>query len=207
MVRSGTEKKSGEIIPEWLHITTIKGEKDQNLHYVAIARDLSKIKERENRIAQLAYYDCLTGLANRHLLLDRLNMAIAHAVRYGSLIAVIFVDLNKFKPINDQYGHKAGDRVLEVVAKRLQHNVRSGDTCSRIGGDEFVIVISTLQHHDELDSLLSRIKQEIELPIPFEGREHEITASLGTAFYPDDGKTAEQLIDVADQAMYQHKHS
>jgi diguanylate cyclase (GGDEF)-like protein/PAS domain S-box-containing protein len=200
-------KKSGEITPESLCIKAIQDEGGKNQYYVAIARDLSEIKKRENKMSHLAYHDYLTGLANRNLLLDRLKMAIAHAERYGRCVAVIFVDLNKFKPINDQYGHNTGDKVLQIIAERLQIYIRAEDTCSRIGGDEFVIVLASVQQREEIKPLVMRIMQEIEQPISIKQRDHLITASIGIAFYPDDGTIPEKLIEAADKEMYRHKNN
>ncbi|OHC64101.1 MAG: hypothetical protein A3H93_16400 [Rhodocyclales bacterium RIFCSPLOWO2_02_FULL_63_24] len=156
-------------------------------------------------LAQMALFDTLTGLPNRRLLEDRLHQAVSrHARRPTSRCGLLFIDLDKFKAINDNFGHKAGDAVLQTVAHRIREEVRAGDTVARWGGDELVVVVEETDT-DKIAQLVVRLRQSITEPIEFEGLALEVGASVGVAVFPDDATSAMKLLKVADQRMYDEK--
>ena len=174
---------------------------------VLVFRDVSAARALSKKITHLAEHDALTGLPNRLLLTDRLAQAIARAGRKTSLIAVLFLDLDGFKRINDSLGHSAGDNLLKSVAKRLQGCIRAQDTVSRQGGDEFVVLLQDVQHIEFAAVMARRILNELAAPHSIRGHELHVTASIGISVYPSDGQEAETLIMNADTAMYQVKKS
>ncbi len=175
--------------------------------FTAILRDISERKEAEDRIRRLAHHDTLTGLPNRNLLNDRMNHALARVKRHGGHMAVLYVDLDKFKPINDSLGHEAGDWVLREVADRLLGCVRSSDTVSRVGGDEFVVVVEEIGRPSEAALIAKKIIDGLDRPIEFEGHPCQVGASIGVALFPQDGSSIEEVCKAADLAMYRVKHS
>lgn len=200
-------RANGEIFPELLTITGIKDDLGEVSHYAALFSDISELKENERKIRHLAYYDPLTGLANRRLFQDRLSMAIAHAHRSGNKLALIFVDLDRFKRINDSLGHEAGDTLLKAVSERILLGVREDDTVARLGGDEFVVMLSDLGQADVAVTAARRICEAMNEPLELgPGAEPMVvTCSLGISLYPDDGETMEELVRNADSAMYRAK--
>lgn len=162
-------------------------------------------KLSEEHAMQLAYFDSLTGLPNRALLKDRLIHILQHAKRREILIAILFIDLDGFKAINDNYGHAAGDQVLKNVAERLNDSVRSGDTVSRLAGDEFIIVIEGVSRIDEMYKILERIHSALSDVHQLDDNEVIATPSIGVSVYPDDGERCDVLIRNADTAMYEAK--
>jgi len=154
---------------------------------------------------QEATHDPLTGLANRRLFYDRLQQAIHHAQRYGGKLGILFVDLDRFKIINDQHGHHVGDAVLTEVAKRLTSSIRSSDSVARLGGDEFVVLLDGVQGREEFIATAHKIEEALNVDSHFFGLDVEITASIGQAMYPDDGADEDALIRAADAAMYRVK--
>ncbi len=175
--------------------------------FTAILRDISERKENEDRIRRLAHHDSLTGLPNRNLLNDRMNHALARVKRHGGRMAVLYVDLDKFKPINDTLGHEAGDHVLREVARRLAGCVRSSDTIARVGGDEFVVVVEEIARSNEAALVARKIIEALSRPIAYEGHDCLIGASIGVAVFPDDGASMEEVCKAADVAMYRVKHA
>lgn len=173
----------------------------------ALFRDISDRKAQEQHLLRLAYYDGLTGLPNRHLLPDRLRQAMACAARYGQYCAVIFLDLDGFKQVNDTLGHAQGDFLLRQVGQRLSQALRENDTVSRIGGDEFVIVVTGLRELAHIVGIVHKAQRRLEEPFALEDMEFVIQASFGVAVYPDDGNTVESLLAHADQAMYAAKQN
>ena len=162
--------------------------------------------EHQKELKELATHDVLTGLPNRSLLADRLTQATAQESRRNSALAVVFIDLDGFKPINDQYGHNAGDTLLKALAKRLQEVVREGDTVSRFGGDEFVIILVDIESQSILLNLLNRIKTVLHSPVKIESENIQVTASLGVSIFDKNHNVEpEQLIRQADHAMYDAK--
>lgn len=173
--------------------------------YLAIASDISERKAAEKRIEFLAYRDVLTGLPNRLLLLDRFSQAMHQADRTNSQIALLFLDLDNFKTINDSLGHAVGDALLKEVAQRLLGCVRESDTVSRQGGDEFLVVLPDLRGMDAITPVLQKIRDQLQLPFECDGHELTTSASIGIALYPDDGRDFDTLLKKADTAMYQAK--
>jgi diguanylate cyclase (GGDEF)-like protein/PAS domain S-box-containing protein len=169
------------------------------------AFDITKRKEAEEQIKNLAYHDALTGLPNRLLFNDRLSVAVAQAHRQGYRLAIFFLDVDRFKVINDSLGHSLGDRLLQGVARRLQASVREGDTVARLGGDEFILLLPALNRTEDVAKVAEKILDSLKLPFRLEGRELYVTASMGISLYPDDGGDAETLIKNADTAMYRAK--
>lgn len=192
----------------WLRIEAIPTRQDNgDVLWEGIVYDISANKMREVALDHIAHFDSLTGIPNRMLLADRLRLAIYQAQRTGSTLAVCAMDLDGFKPVNDTYGHKAGDLVLKEIAHRLSGIVRGGDTVARMGGDEFVLLLAGMTHVDEYQTTLSRILDVVNLPIQIETGHVNVSASLGVALYPKDGVDSDQLLREADQAMYQAKQS
>lgn len=175
--------------------------------FTAIVRDISERKENEDRIRRLAHHDNLTGLPNRNLLNDRMNHALARVKRNGGRMAVLFVDLDKFKPINDTLGHEAGDCVLREVSERLASCVRSSDTVARVGGDEFVVVVEEIQRPAEAATVARKIIETLSLPVYYNGHPCQVGASIGVAVFPDDGNSMDEVCKAADVAMYRVKHA
>ncbi len=169
---------------------------------------LGKLRDSEARMAHMAYHDAMTGLPNRIMFDDRLSQAIAQAERRGSIFAIIYIDLDRFKPVNDRLGHDAGDAALSSVAQRLLAEVRKGDTVARIGGDEFAIILLDLSRdRNDADHIKEKIRAAIAQPILYGDQVFEIGASLGIAFFPQDGDQAETLLCAADRAMYRDKNA
>jgi len=167
--------------------------------------DVSERKQAEARIRTLAYHDPLTGLPNRLLFDDRLQMAIADAHRRGQRLAVVFLDLDHFKHINDSLGHKAGDEVLQVIGRRVRETLRTGDTVARLGGDEFVLLLTGLHAPEEAAVVAQKVLEIVRAPVHLSGRDFFITGSIGICVFPDDGQDAEALLKNADTAVYRAK--
>lgn len=161
-----------------------------------------RLQESEEALRHLAYHDNLTGLANRALMEDRITQAIEHAKRYDFMVAVLLVDLDRFKPINDSFGHSAGDEVLKAIGKRLKDSVRASDTVARIGGDEFVAVLDQLQGQEDAARVAQTISRALGEPFMVQGRALGISASIGLALFPAHASDAQSLIQHADKAMY-----
>lgn len=172
-----------------------------------VTEDVSQRKDMDARVRFLAHHDLLTGLPNRTLLQDRLQQAIVAAKRMQTRIAVLFVDLDRFKSINDSFGHRAGDTLLQAAADRLRQCVRETDTVCRHSGDEYLIVLSALREPSEAGLVASKVVEAFEKPFAIEGREVSISASVGISVCPDDGQTSEDLIRNADAAMYHSKRN
>ncbi|WP_234249652.1 EAL domain-containing protein [Billgrantia desiderata] len=198
-------RKSGELYLELLTITAITDDSGAVTHYAALFSDITHMRENEERIRKLAYYDALTGLPNRRLLEDRLELAIRHAHRNQSRLAVIFVDLDHFKEVNDALGHAFGDELLVMMSERLQLRLREDDTLARLGGDEFLVLLPDLEEVDEVTRIARRLVEAVSEPCVIEGQEFRIGCSLGISLYPDDATTAEALVHNADVAMYRAK--
>jgi diguanylate cyclase (GGDEF)-like protein/PAS domain S-box-containing protein len=171
----------------------------------AIIRDITDRRQAEEQIRHLAFHDALTGLPNRLLFGDRLQMAINHARRYKQRVAVLFVDIDRFKIINDSLGHTRGDRLLQDVAERLRDCLREDDTIARFGGDEFTLLLSSVTRVEDAVSVAGKILKALEAPFPQAGSDLFVTPSIGVALYPDDGHDLETLVKNADAAMYQAK--
>ena len=168
-------------------------------------RRLDEMRLRTASIADRAYHDALTGLPNRYLLQDRLLTALPRARRAGTRVAVLFLDLDRFKVVNDSLGHSAGDRLLGEVAKRLARHVREGDTLARFGGDEFTILVEAIHHVEDTATVAQKLREALKEPFVLDARELYMTASIGISVFPDDGFDAETLLKNSDIAMYRAK--
>ena len=198
-------KKNGEIYPEWLNISTVRDQKGNILNYVALFSDISKIKKSNEKIEFLAHHDPLTNLPNRLLLKARLNKSIETAKKENKKLALIFIDIDNFKLINDTYGHSIGDNIINLVANRLQNSVRKNDTISRIGGDEFILVIEDINELNHIEKVAKSIMDNFSKPIKMHEYLFEVTLSMGISIYPHDGYNDEDLIKHADTAIYSAK--
>ena len=203
-------RKNGEIHPQWLTITAVKSDNGTVTHYVGTHADITERKAAADEIMHLAYYDLLTQLANRRLLLDRLQQALASSARSGRNGALLFVDLDNFKTLNDTLGHDRGDLLLQQVAQRLATCVREGDTVARLGGDEFVVMLEGLsEHRDEAATQAEILGEEIlatlNQPYLLAGRECHSTPSIGVTLFSGHQTAIEELLKQADLAMYQSK--
>lgn len=198
-------RKNGERFPQWLNISTIKDESDTITNYIGVFSDISTIKQSEAELEFLAHHDPLTKLPNRLLLTSRLSQSIKRAKREGSKIAILFLDLDRFKEINDTFGHSYGDEILTTVTTRLKIAMREKDTIARIGGDEFIILIEEMKDISDLDQVLLKILNVFKDDILVFNHSFKLSASIGVALFPDDGKNIEDLIKNADAAMYQAK--
>lgn len=200
-------RKNGEIYAEWLTISTIKDDKGKVTNHVAIFSDITSVKLAQNRLIHLAHHDGLTGLPNRLLFNDRLDQAIMKSYRDNSLVAVVFIDLDKFKPVNDKFGHRIGDLLLQAVAERLRGCVREEDTIARLGGDEFTIILEDIFKPEDAAKIASKIIATFSNPFLIEGHILNIGASIGISVFPVDGHDGETLVKHADKAMYKIKES
>lgn len=198
-------RKSGEVYPKWLSINTVRDDKGKPSHYVGIFSDITSKKSTEEQLERLAYFDSLTALPNRLLFRDRLGQEIAAARRHENKVALLFLDLDRFKYVNDTLGHAAGDELLQIVAQTLQDNVRDSDTVSRLGGDEFTVIIPDIDHVDQVSGITQKIIDELGMPLQLRGQEVQIGASVGVAIFPDDGDNIDQLSRHADMALYKAK--
>jgi len=199
-------RRNDELFIEWLSINVIKNEQGEVQNYVGIFSDVTAHRSNELEYAHLATHDALTGLANRVLLDDRLKQAINQARRIHKSVAVIFCDLDNFKPINDTYGHTAGDLALKKCSEYFTSVVRGEDTVSRYGGDEFVIILSAIEPQD-LDIITKKILNINDIAFEIDGHKISLEMSAGVSFYPQDADNSIELIHKADQAMYQAKRS
>ena len=198
-------RKNGEVYLEWLSITAIMDSIGHATHYVAIFSDITTIKANEERLHHLAYYDALTALPNRILFNDRLNQAMARASRGNQMVAVLLLDLDRFKIINDTLGHMAGDTLLIDVARRVGDCMRESDTVARLGGDEFIVVLPDMDNINHASLVAQKIIDVLVQPFTLENQEVFITTSIGISFYPSSGDSAETLVKTADIAMYHAK--
>jgi len=177
----------------------------RGIRMIGAIQDITERKRAEQRIHYLATHDCLTGLPNRELLQDRMAQAVAQARRSGRHLALLYIDLDRFKVVNDGYGHPFGDAVLEAVAARLSALVREGDTVSRQGGDEFLVLLANIGNAGDAYRVAQKIVRSLDCPLDLQSRQIHLSASIGISVFPEDGETAEQLIDNADVAMYRAK--
>lgn len=196
-------RKNGDIYLEWLSISSVRNERNELTHYVGIFSDITTEKENEERLYQLAHYDPLTELPNRVLFRDRFKQALARARRNHKSLAVMFLDLDGFKDVNDKFGHGAGDDLLGQVAQRLTAQLRQSDTVARLGGDEFAIILPDLGESSDISVVARKVIDELARPFTFAGeQEARITTSIGISLYPQHGLDADNLLHRADTAMY-----
>lgn len=191
----------------WLSLAAVYDEQRQPSHFTGLFTDISAAKAEEQRIRQMAYHDRLTGLPNRSLVRDRLAQALRKAQRSGELLAVLFLDLDRFKPVNDTYGHAVGDLLLKAVAERLTRTVRDCDTVARLGGDEFLVILEELENEAMAEQIATRLVEVLQQPFPVDGHDLQIGTSIGVALYPQDGEEGTELARHADAAMYRAKEN
>jgi diguanylate cyclase (GGDEF)-like protein/PAS domain S-box-containing protein len=174
---------------------------------MGITREINELKRTELDLQHLATHDMLTGLPNRYLLMDRLTQVLAHSRRAKASFAVLFLDVDDFKAINDDNGHDFGDLVIETMASRLVENVRASDTVARVGGDEFVIVIEALGKREDVTIVAAKIRERLARPMILQRRRVTATVSIGISFFPENGDDTEVLVRAADYAMYLAKRA
>jgi diguanylate cyclase (GGDEF)-like protein/PAS domain S-box-containing protein len=199
------KKKNGEIYCELAHIAPVFDDTGEITHYLAVKEDITEKKQQEQRILYQAHFDSLTDLPNRFLSLDRLSQLISEAQRHKDKIAVLFVDLDDFKKINDSLGHDIGDKLLVQVAARLSDNRRTSDTVGRLGGDEFIILLGNLHDPTDIQPIIAGLLDGFRRPFNVDNQELIITASIGISIFPDDGDNPTDLLRSADSAMYHSK--
>ncbi len=199
-------QKSGDMLPIRLNGMLVTG-KDGQQYIWSIAEDISSRKQHEEQLNHIAHYDALTGIPNRVLLADRMKQAMAQTIREQNMLAVCYLDLDGFKPINDQFGHETGDHVLVEISRRIENTIRGGDTVARLGGDEFVVLLLGLERGNECVTTLERLLEAIAQPITIKGNVLFLSASIGVSIYPLDNEDVDTLLRHADQAMYAAKLS
>lgn len=201
-------RKDGSLFWETASISAIRNAKGLIRHFVAIKDDITERKQMRDQLQQMAQFDMLTGLPNRRMVLDRLAQMVALAKRGNQRFALLFVDLDGFKRINDTYGHEAGDRVLKAVAARLSACIRSSDIVGRMGGDEFTVILSTLTRYEDAGQVAEKILETLRRPITMpSGVQDQIGSSIGISVFPEDAQDGDGLLATADNAMYEVKHA
>jgi diguanylate cyclase (GGDEF)-like protein/PAS domain S-box-containing protein len=201
-------RKNGEAYVEWVTVSAVRGEHaghDQVLHYVCVFSDITQVKASQDQLDHLAHHDPLTGLPNRLLFHDRLQHALARAARAGHQLAVMFIDLDRFKNVNDTLGHHVGDELLKQVAASLAACLREGDTLARLGGDEFIVLLEDVDGERGARAVAEKLMQLFEGPVLVSGYELFVTGSVGIGLFPQDAQDLNMLIRNADVAMYQAK--
>ena len=201
--------QSGEIMPLHISLSAVKDDSGRTSHYVAIAADISQRQAREAQLRHIAEHDTLTGLPNRVLFNDRAEQMIRRATRQHSQFALVFIDLNDFKQVNDRYGHMLGDKLLQIVANRLAKAIRVSDTVTRLGGDEFVLLLEDVTA-PQLEAMLDKIRSQVCTPCDINGYPLNISVSMGASIFPEHGHSIDALMHYADLAMYavkKHKTS
>jgi len=200
-------RKNGELFAELLAISAVRDDEGKTQNYVGLFSDITPMKDHQQQIEHLAQHDRLTGLPNRMLLTDRLNQAMAQCQRRDRSLALVYLDLDGFKAINDTHGHVSGDKLLITVSQRMSAVLRDGDTLARIGGDEFVVVLTDLVHPSDAEPVLARLLQAAADPVQVGDALLNVSASLGVALCPRDGLDADLLVQSADEAMYSAKRA
>ncbi len=198
-------KKGGEIFAEWLTISAVADKQGKITHYIGTSSDITQLKEHERKLELIAHYDPLTGVPNRILLADRMHLAFAQTRRDNCLMAVGYLDLDGFKPVNDRLGHDAGDQLLIQIALRIRNALREGDTIARLGGDEFVFLLLGLEKVEDCEITLHRLLEVISEPVSLGAQAVSVSASIGISIFPEDNTDPDTLLRHADQAMYQAK--
>ncbi|NOQ36629.1 MAG: diguanylate cyclase, partial [Methylococcaceae bacterium] len=202
---TSSRDESGEVKSEWLTLSSIKNTQGGLTNYVAVFSNVSHLLKKQDKLERIAHYDALTGLPNRLLFSDRMGLAMAHAERTGNVLAICYLDLDGFKPINDTLGHAAGDYLLKELAQRFLNVVRSEDTVARLGGDEFVLLFGDLKYADDYKVLLERLLEDIAAPVLIQENIAHVSASIGVTLFPIDKGDADTLLQHADEAMYEAK--
>lgn len=200
------KRKNGDIYPKWLDISAVHDSNGKLSNYIAIFSDLTEHKNIDSQIEFMAYHDPLTRLPNRLLLHDRFKQSVAAAIRENTKLAVLFLDIDKFKQVNDTLGHETGDQLLQMASQRLLQAVREVDTVSRIGGDEFVVLLTDLRSIETVTQIAEKILSQLALPFTIGSKEVASSLSIGIALYPNDGKDMDTLLRMADTSMYHAKN-
>ena len=198
-------RKNGEVYPEWLTINAVRNAQGRITNYVSIFHDITELKRQQEALEHQAQHDALTGMPNRVLLNDRLQMSLTRMERHGKKVALLFLDLDNFKHINDGFGHTAGDNLLIEMSKRLEAQLRAGDTLARQGGDEFLILLPEVEGVDDAGIIAMRLLECLRQPFHHQEIEYYVTASIGVTVAPNDGSNPDALIKNADLAMYRAK--
>lgn len=198
-------RKNGALYPQWSTISAVRDEQGAITHFVGIFSDISNAKAAQERIDFLAHHDALTGLPNRSLVRERLIHALAAARRESKSVALLFIDLDRFKTVNDTLGHPAGDELLSEAGRRMSGVLRESDTLARIGGDEFVLLLEAPADADDATRVARKLLKVMGSPVQIAGQALVVTASIGISLYPNDGEDADTLIRHADRAMYEAK--
>ncbi|MGE0082263.1 MAG: MASE3 domain-containing protein, partial [Thiohalomonadaceae bacterium] len=198
-------RKSGETFPAWEHISALRDSTGKVTHYIAVLTDITPIKASEERLDRLAHHDPLTGRPNRLLFHARATHALDRAVRDGNRVGILFADLDRFKQVNDTFGHEVGDRLLVEAAARMEACVRSEDTVARMGGDEFTVLLEPLQDAADAGRVAQKLVDSLHRPFHLDGQEITVGASVGISIYPEHGRDLETLLKKADAAMYRVK--
>ena len=203
-----SRRKNGDTYPEWLTISTVTNAQGDAIRYIGNFSDISLLKQREQQLERITHYDLLTGLPNRVLLLDRMNLAIAQSKRNQRLMAVCYLDLDGFSVVNDHFSHAMGDKLLIEITERIKNTLREEDTLARIGGDEFIFLLQDLEYVEDCEHALHRLLNVISVPVILQNHTTAtITASIGVSIFPDDNSPPEILIRHADHAMYKAKQA
>ncbi|MGB5396362.1 MAG: PAS domain S-box protein [Gammaproteobacteria bacterium] len=200
-------RKNGEAFPSWQSISAIVNSAGKVTHYVSVFSDITPIKQNQENLDFLAHHDPLTGLPNRLMFYDRVNHSLQRCERQSAELALLFLDLDDFKLINDTYGHGIGDHVLQIMANRLASLLRKEDTVARLGGDEFLILLESYTTKSDTKKIIDKIIGDISKPMVIEGHEVVTGVSIGVAIGPQDAIDAQALINLADQAMYRAKNN
>jgi diguanylate cyclase (GGDEF)-like protein len=198
-------RKDGEVYLERITITMMRDSTGTPIRYVAVFSDITDIWRNDEYVKHLAFHDALTDLPNRSLLMERLDHHIAVAKREKFGLALMFLDLDRFKFVNDTFGHVVGDDLLRVIARRLMALVRESDTVARLGGDEFVVNLNNPASKEEVICIANRIVASINEPMEIRGKTVQVGTSIGVAMFPSDGNTPDELLKNADTAMYAAK--
>lgn len=199
--------KNGTLLPIRISISSVKNNEQRITHYVATLSDISERKAREDHLRQLAHFDSLTGLPNRALLYDRIEQLLKQPEQSENRFALLFFDLDNFKPVNDQHGHLIGDKLLQEVAHRLSNSIRGIDMVTRLGGDEFIVLLENVSDKQVVIAIREKIIASVCRPCNIDGNDVNLSVSVGTSVYPEDGLDAESLLHHADIAMYGMKES
>ena len=198
-------RKNGEVFPKWVSISAVKDEAGRISRFIGLFSDISVMKQTQEQLYEMAHYDSLTGLPNRRYFLDRLRDSIEQGRRTREGLALMFVDLDSFKMVNDNLGHRAGDQLLREVAARIRQCVRESDTVARMGGDEFTVILSQVRTSDSAVIVARKILQRIYEPVELDQKEFFVSSSIGIAVFPDDAQDVEGLLQSADTALYKAK--
>ncbi|MFC1749399.1 putative bifunctional diguanylate cyclase/phosphodiesterase, partial [Pseudomonadota bacterium] len=195
------------VYPKLLSINAASVNGEATSHYIGIFTDISHLKDNEKKLRYLAFYDVLTGLPNRQLFQDRYEHELVNAKRHKTIVALLFIDIDNFKHVNDTLGHHIGDKLLKEVANRLQESTREADTVARLGGDEFTIILNYLDTDESISMVARKVVKSIAQPFSISGHDIFVGASIGISLYPEDGEDKEVLLRNADAAMYYAKES